>query len=375
MAAAMPLSLNKPNAMSTLDDCIEKWVRPEIRAIHAYHVPDASGMIKLDAMENPYTWPTTMREAWQQRLSETDVNRYPDPAARELSERLKQALDVPEGMEIVLGNGSDEIIQMLAMAVASPDRAIMAPEPGFVMYKMIASFVGMQYIGVPLNSDFTLDLPAMLSAIQAQQPALIFLAYPNNPTGNLFSSSEVKAILEAAEGLVVVDEAYHAFAEHSFMAELGNYPNLVVMRTLSKLGLAGLRLGLLAGPKPWLAEIDKVRLPYNINVLTQVSADFALQNAEVFAEQTAAIRADRAKLMADLESIDSLQVFPSAANFILFRTPQGRASEIFDKLKQSGILIKNLSPNGGLLNDCLRVTVGKPEENQAFIKALIDALN
>ena len=371
----MPLPHNKPNSMNTLDDCIEKWVRPEIRAIHAYHVPDASGMIKLDAMENPYTWPTTMREAWQQRLSETDVNRYPDPAARELSERLKQALDVPEGMEIVLGNGSDEIIQMLAMAVASPDRAIMAPEPGFVMYKMIASFVGMQYIGVPLNSDFTLDLPAMLSAIQAQQPALIFLAYPNNPTGNLFSSSEVKAILEAAEGLVVVDEAYHAFAEHSFMAELGNYPNLVVMRTLSKLGLAGLRLGLLAGPKPWLAEIDKVRLPYNINVLTQVSADFALQNAEVFAEQTAAIRADRAKLMADLESIDSLQVFPSAANFILFRTPQGRASEIFDKLKQSGILIKNLSPNGGLLNDCLRVTVGKPEENQAFIKALIDALN
>ena len=361
--------------MSTLDDRITKWIRPEIRAIHAYHVPDSTGMIKLDAMENPYTWPAPMRAAWQQLLSETDVNRYPDPAARELSERLKDALAVPDGMEVVLGNGSDEIIQMLAMAVASPGRAIMAPEPGFVMYKMIATFVGMQYIGVPLNRDFSLDMPAMLASIKAEQPALIFLAYPNNPTGNMFAESEIKAILDAAEGLVVVDEAYHAFAEHSFMGELANYSNLVVMRTLSKLGLTGLRLGLLAGPTAWLAEIDKVRLPYNINVLTQVSADFALQNSAMFAEQTAAIRAERSRLMADLEALDGLEVFPSAANFILFRTPQGRASEIFDKLKQSGILIKNLSPNGGLLSDCLRVTVGKPEENQAFIKALTKALN
>lgn len=264
--------------MISIENSIQKLIRPEIRAIHAYHVPDATGMIKLDAMENPYTWPVEMREAWQQKLNATDVNRYPDPAAKVLTARLKQTLDVPNGMEVVLGNGSDEIIQMLAMAVAAPERCIMAPEPGFVMYKMIASFVAMDYIGVPLKSDFSLDMPAMLAAIQAKQPALIFLAYPNNPTGNMFSEQDVKAILEAAEGLVIVDEAYHAFADHSFMGELGNYPNLLVMRTLSKLGLAGLRLGLLAGPAAWLAEIDKVRLPYNINVLTQVSADFALQN-------------------------------------------------------------------------------------------------
>ncbi len=361
--------------MSSLKATVEKWIRPEIRAIHAYHVPDAAGMIKLDAMENPYTWPESMRQAWQQRLSETDVNRYPDPAAKALTVRLKEALAVPEGMEIVLGNGSDEIIQMLAMAVAGSGRTILAPEPGFVMYKMIATFCGMEYVGVPLKADFSLDMPAMLEAIKEQQPALIFLAYPNNPTGNLFAAEDIKAILAAAEGLVIVDEAYHAFADQSFMGELGNYSNLVVMRTLSKLGLAGLRLGLLAGPKAWLAEIDKVRLPYNINVLTQVSADFALQHAEVFAEQTSAIRADRSKLLADLKALDGLEVFPSAANFILFRAPQGQGTAVFEKLKQAGILIKNLSASGGLLSDCLRVTVGKPEENQAFIKALKQALN
>ncbi len=360
--------------MTRIEQSIKQWIRPEIRDIHAYHVPDSSGMIKLDAMENPYTWPVSMQQEWLQLLSRTDVNRYPDPTASELTKRLKYALEVPEGMQVVLGNGSDEIIQMLAMAVAAPGRVIMAPEPGFVMYKMIASFVSMDYLGVPLNADFTLDMPAMLAAIKEQQPALIFLAYPNNPTGNMFAESEIKAILEAAEGLVIVDEAYHAFADHSFMGELGNYSNLLVMRTLSKLGLAGLRLGLLAGPSEWLAEIDKVRLPYNINVLTQVSADFALQNAEVFAKQTASIRADRSQLTADLQAIPELEVFPSSANFILFRTPAGQASELFAQLKASGVLIKNLSPNGGLLSDCLRVTVGKPEENQAFIKALTAAL-
>ncbi len=356
--------------MNSTDNCMKRWIRPEIRALHAYPVPDASGMIKLDAMENPYRWPASMREEWQQLLGITDVNRYPDPTAKVLSLRLKQVLEVPDGMDVVLGNGSDEIIQMLAMAVAAPGRAIMAPEPGFVMYKMIAKFVAMEYIGVPLKQDFSLDMPAMLAAIEAQQPALIFLAYPNNPTGNLFSEPQVKAIIEAAEGLVIVDEAYHAFSDHSFMGELGNYPNLLVMRTLSKLGLAGLRLGLLAGSPTWLTEIDKVRLPYNINVLTQVSADFALQHTEVFAKQTAAIRADRTLLMAALEEMAVLEVFPSATNFILFRVPEGQGNDIFDKLKQSGILIKNLTPQGGLLQDCLRVTVGTPEENQAFIKAL-----
>jgi len=355
---------------ATLDGAVAKLIRPEIRGLHAYHVPNASGLIKLDAMENPYTWPEWMRDAWQQELAASDVNRYPDPAARRLTQRLRQVMDVPAEMGLVLGNGSDELIQMLAMAVAAPGRTVMAPEPSFVMYKMIAGFVGMNYLGIPLNRDFTLDLPAMLAAIQQHQPALIFLAYPNNPTGNLFDAAHIHAILEASEGLVIVDEAYHAFADDSFMPQLGKYDNLLVMRTLSKLGLAGLRLGLLAGPEAWICELDKVRLPYNINVLTQLSADFALRHMAVFDEQTAAIRNDRAVLMNELKALPGLQVYPSAANFVLFRTPPGRASAIFDGLKRAGILIKNLSSAGGLLSDCLRVTVGTPQQNQAFISAL-----
>lgn len=356
-----------------MDNCqplVERWVRPEIRAISAYHVPDPGKMIKLDAMENPYTWPEAMVQEWLERLRHVGVNRYPDPAACALSEQLRVAMDVPEGMELLLGNGSDEIIQIMAMALAAPGRAVLAPEPGFVMYKMIATFCGMDYIGVPLKADFSLDLPAMLAQIEQRQPALIFLAWPNNPTGNLFAAEDVEAILRVAQGLVVVDEAYHAFAQQSFMRRLGEFPNLVVMRTVSKLGLAGLRLGLLAGPVAWLREFDKVRLPYNINVLTQVSAAFALEHHAVFEEQTALLREQRTRLLCDLAALPGMTVYPSAANFILVRVQVGRAPAIFDGLKARGVLIKNLSAAGGLLTDCLRITVGKPEENDVLLAAL-----
>ncbi|MEW5756994.1 MAG: histidinol-phosphate transaminase [Pseudomonadota bacterium] len=357
-----------------LPEAVERLIRPEIRAMSAYHVPDAAGYIKLDAMENPYTWPEALRQSWLAELAHVDVNRYPDPAASQLSVRLRAAMGIPADMGLVLGNGSDELIQMLAMAVAAPGRAVLAPQPSFVMYDMIARFVGMKYIGVPLRTDFSLDLPAMLEAIDLHQPSLVFLAYPNNPSGNLFYEREIEQIIQASPGLVIVDEAYHAFAGSSFMDRLGEFDNLLVMRTLSKLGLAGLRLGLLAGPPAWIEQIDKVRLPYNINVLTQHSADFALRHAHVFAEQTKAICAERENLYRALCKRKGLTVYPSKANFILFRAPAGRAGEIFARLKQAGILIKNLSGAGGALADCLRVTVGTPEENAAFLAALTEAL-
>lgn len=340
----------------------------------AYHVPAAAGYIKLDAMENPYTWPEALRQSWLAELAHVDVNRYPDPAASQLSVRLRAALDIPADMGLVLGNGSDELIQMLAMAVAAPGRAVLAPQPSFVMYDLIARFVGMKYIGVPLRADFSLDLPALLEAIDLHQPALVFLAFPNNPSGNLFDEREMVQIIQASPGLVIVDEAYHAFADRTFMQRLGEFDNLLVMRTLSKLGLAGLRLGALAGPPAWIEEIDKVRLPYNINVLTQHSADFALRHAHVFAEQTQAICAERENLSRALGKLKGLTVYPSRANFILLRAPAGRANEIFARLKQAGVLIKNLSGAGGALADCLRVTVGTPEENAAFLTALTEAL-
>jgi histidinol-phosphate aminotransferase len=353
-----------------LDKLVTSWVRPEIRAISAYHVPEPGKMIKLDAMENPYTWPEAMVQDWLERLRTVGVNRYPDPAARALSERLRVAMDVPADMDVLLGNGSDEIIQIMAMALAAPGRAVLAPEPGFVMYRMIATFCGMDYVGVPLKADFSLDLPAMLAQIEQRQPALIFLAWPNNPTGNLFAAEDIEAILRAAQGLVVLDEAYHAFAQQSFMHRLGEFPNLVVMRTVSKLGLAGLRLGLLAGPATWLREFDKVRLPYNINVLTQVSAAFALEHLAVFEQQTAVLREQRARLLVELATLRGVTVYPSAANFILLRVAAGQADAIFEGLKQRGVLIKNLSRAGGLLADCLRITVGAPAENDALLAVL-----
>src|SRR3989344_5391818 len=236
----------------------------------------ASGLGKLDAMENPYSWPEDVRREWMEVLQDVALNRYPDPDARRLRERLRTTLDVPVGMELILGNGSDELIQTILMAVSHPNAVVLAPTPPFVMYEMIATFTGMKFVGVPLQPDFSLDMPAMLKAIETHKPAVIFLAYPNNPTGNLFSREDVARVIEASPGLAVLDEAYHAFAGHSFMDRLGKHDNLLVMRTLSKQGLAGLRLGILAGLAPWLAEFNKVRLPYNIGSLTQASAEFAL---------------------------------------------------------------------------------------------------
>ena len=356
------------------NDLIRQWVRPEIRALSAYHVADADGMVKLDAMENPYRWPEAIRRAWVEVLEDLPVNRYPDPAAADLLPVLREAMGVPDGMDVLLGNGSDEIIQMIALAVAQPGRVVMAPEPGFVMYRMIAAFCGMEFVGVPLKPDFGLDPEAMLEAVERHRPAVIFLAYPNNPTGNLFDAAAMDAVLDAAPGLVVVDEAYHAFADASYMDELGRWDHLVIMRTVSKLGLAGLRLGLLAGPGAWLREFDKVRLPYNINVLTQAGARFALQHKKMLDEQTAAICRDRAALLRDLALIKGLRVFPSQTNFILFRTRSGQARTVYEGLKAWGVLIKCLDGSAPVLADCLRVTVGTPGENRVFLKTLRDVL-
>jgi histidinol-phosphate aminotransferase len=346
----------------------EDIIRGEILALKAYHVPDATGLVKLDAMENPYRLPEPVRGELGAVVGEAEINRYPDPGAQRLKARLRAVLGVPESAALLLGNGSDEIIQMLTLAVARPGAVVLGVEPAFVMFRMIAMLCGVRFVGVPLQPDFSLDTGAMLAAIQAEQPALVFIAYPNNPTGNLFDAAAVERVIAAAPGMVVIDEAYHAFAQHSFMDRLAHYPNLLVMRTLSKSGLAGLRLGMLAGAPAWLAHIDKVRLPYNVNVLTQLAAGKVLQHDALLDEQAAALRAGRVQLQADLRDIAGVTAYPSAANFILFRV--ARAAAVFEKLKQRGVLIKNLDGSHPALADCLRVTVGTPDENAQFIAAL-----
>jgi histidinol-phosphate aminotransferase len=246
------------------------------------------------------------------------------------------------------------------------------------MYRMIGLFAGLNYVGVSLNAaDFSLDLDATLAAIRQHRPVLTFIAYPNNPTGNLFDPQHIERIIEASEGLVIVDEAYAPFTDASFLPRLGEWPNLLVMRTVSKMGLAGLRLGYLAGPVEWVEQIDKIRLPYNINVLSQASATFALRNRHVLDAQTQAICEERARLadaLAELGAGGRLLSFPSDANFILTRVAPGRAGAIFDGLRTRGILIKNLDGAHPLLANCLRITVGHPEENARLIEALADLL-
>jgi histidinol-phosphate aminotransferase len=350
-------------------------VRPEIRELSAYHVPAAADLIKLDAMENPYSWPADVVDAWLDVLRSAAVNRYPDAGATILQSRLRKAMSVPDGMDLLLGNGSDEIIQIILMAVAGPGRKVLVPTPTFSMYQMIATFVGVECVGVPLNGgDFSLDMPAMRFAIEAHRPAIIFFAYPNNPTGNLFAEADIIEVLETAPGLVVIDEAYHAFANASFVSRLNTYDNLVVLRTLSKMGLAGVRVGMAIGSSAWLDEFNKIRLPYNINCLSQATADFALAQEAMLHEQIASICRDREWLAERLASLRGLAVYPSSANFLLFRAPEGQAPDIFGKLKERGVLIKNLHGAHPQLDSCLRVTVGKPEENQAFLDALMAIL-
>ncbi|MBA4142923.1 MAG: histidinol-phosphate transaminase [Nitrosospira sp.] len=343
-------------------------IRPAILALSAYHVPPASGMVKLDAMENPYSLPPGVRDEIARLAADAPINRYPDASGAALKAALRESLAIPPGLEIMLGNGSDEIIQIIALACAKPGATLMGVEPSFVMFRMIATFAGMDYVGVPLNADFSLNLDATLEAIARRQPAVIFIAYPNNPTGNLFDDEAISRIIEAAPGVVVVDEAYHAFADASFMDRLAQHPNLLLMRTLSKQGLAGLRLGLLLGRPEWLIQLEKVRLPYNVGVVTQLIAEKVLKHRDILLQQAAAIKCERAVISQRLAAMESVDAFPTDANFILFRVNE--AGQVFQSLKKRGVLIKNLDGSHPLLKNCLRVTVGTPEENILFLAAL-----
>ncbi len=353
-----------------VDTQVQRWVRNDIQKLAAYPVPDATGLIKLDAMENPYTWPDALRHEWADWLGRADVNRYPHPDAPKVKAGLRTVMNIGDEWDILLGNGSDELIQLVAMALAGPGRTILAPEPSFVMYRMIAQYLDMDYVGVPLTANFELDLEAMLTKIEREQPALVFLAQPNNPTGNLWGDEKLRRIIEAAPGLVVLDEAYTAFTKADYLGWLEDYPNLLIMRTLSKVGLAGLRLGILIGHPSWIEQVNKLRLPYNINSLTQLTATFALEHFDVFEQQTQTLVAQRAELFNAIKALPGLTVFESEANFLLVRTEPGQAPRIHQALKEAGILIKKLDGAHPLLADCLRINVSSPEENDQLIAAL-----
>jgi histidinol-phosphate aminotransferase len=365
---AMKRAVNKEIATR-----LERIIRPAVRAAQPYAVPDATGLIKLDAMENPYSLPASLRSELGTELSGIALNRYPDPGASALKASLYQALDIPARHAILPGNGSDELIQLIAMAVAGPDITLLAPEPGFAMYRLIAGMTGCRYVGVDLGADdFSLDRDGMLAAIDREQPAAIFIAWPNNPTGNLFDIDTVRAVIEAAPGLVVIDEAYHAFAGNSCLPLLDEYGHLLLLRTLSKLGLAGLRIGLMLGAPEWIEQFDKLRLPYNLGALNQAAACRILARTEVLAGQVEMIMAERERLLLAMQDQADVRVWPSSTNFLLFRVAAAEA--VFDDLIKHGVLIRKMHGGHPLLHDCLRVTVGTPEENDRFLAALTACL-
>jgi histidinol-phosphate aminotransferase len=350
----------------------EEIIRDEVRAMKAYPVARAEGLVKLDAMENPYGLPRALQREIAEAVSRIAVNRYPDPTAPALVRRLRETMGIPPEFEILLGNGSDEIIHIIVQSVARRGAVVLAPRPSFAMFSAYSGLAGLEYEGVLLRPDFTLDAQAFLEAMRQHRPAVVFIAYPNNPSGNLFDEASVARIVAEAPGLVVIDEAYHAFARKTFMTRLAEFPNLIVMRTLSKLGLAGIRLGYAAGRPEWIREFDKVRSPYNVNSLTHAVAERILAHHDVLDAQAQSIIAERARLDAALRKLSRATVFPSDANFILVRVPD--AAAVFEGMRRRGVLIKNLHTGVPLLDGCVRLTIGTPGENRRCLAAFGESL-
>jgi len=358
-------------------------IRPDVRAMHAYVVQGAEGMLKLDAMENPFGLPPALQVALGQRLGGLALNRYPGTRSDDLRAALARHAEMPEGQALILGNGSDELISLVSLACALPPAAnggqrpvVMAPVPGFVMYAMSAQLQGLDFVGVPLTPDFELDEPAMLAAIAQHRPAITHIAYPNNPTATLWNAAVVQRIIDAVaavDGIVVMDEAYQPFASRTWLdcmrAEPQRNSHVLLMRTLSKFGLAGVRLGYLIGPAALVGEIDKVRPPYNVSVLNCEAALFALEHAEVFAEQARELRAQRSALVAALRAMPGIgKCWDSEANMVLVRVPD--AARTFAAMRERKVLVKNVSTMHPLLANCLRLTVGSADDNAIMLQAL-----
>ena len=360
--------------MKNLTQRIEQYIREDVRTLRPYAVQPSAGMVKLDAMENPFRLPPELQRQLGERLGAVAINRYPGERIEVLREALARHSRMPDGHALMLGNGSDELISLLAMACKLPGAAILAPTPGFVMYEMSAELQAMSFVGVPLQpGTLELDEPAMLAAIEQHRPALVYIAYPNNPTGNLFDDAIIERIIAAAPGLVIIDEAYQPFASKSYIDRYARHDHVLLMRTLSKFGLAGVRLGYMMGRRELIEQIEKVRPPYNVSVLNCEAALFALEHEDEFARQARILRAERQRLFDTLKTMPGVHPYPSEANMILVRVPD--AQRAFEGMKQRKVLIKSVSRSTSpLLANCVRLTVGSPEENDLMMAALRESL-
>lgn len=337
---------------------VSSLVKPSVRNLVPYDAKEIPCKVKLDANESPYPF-----EINTKIIKKILTNRYPDPDAKELRDIYAQSLGLKGREWLLHGNGSDEIIYYLVATFGGP---VLCPAPTFSMYATIGRALGEKVVQVPLDFDFDLNLKKMLTVIREQKPKLVFLASPNNPTGNLFCSKRITELIKASNGMVVVDEAYQPFAQNeSFIALLNKYENLLVMRTLSKIGFAALRAGFLAGRPGTLKEINRVRLPFNLNSLSQAVAADSLKEERKLKKAIKAIISERDRLFKEMSEIRGISPFPSDANFILFSV--NGPDEVYNSLLERGILIRNLNR---AIKNCLRVTVGTSKENDLFLKTL-----
>ncbi len=336
---------------------VKKLVKRDVSRLTAYNAKEIPCRIKLDANESPYGFSSSLKVA-----KSVPTNRYPDPEAKGFKKLISKELGVkPENL--LHGNGSDELIYYLITAFGGP---VLYPAPTFSMYGIISQAIGEKKIEIWLDEKFDLDMDKILSVMKSEKPKLIFLSSPNNPTGNCFSFDRILKIIEASRGVVILDEAYQPFSsQKGFLPLLKDYENLIVMRTLSKIGLAALRFGFLIADGRIIEEVNKVRLPFNVNSFSQAIAVAALKEKRNLNFFLRTIVSQRERLLAEMGKMNGIKPFPSEANFILFRARD--ADKVYRGLLKQGILVKNIHD---IIKGCLRVTVGTPDENTAFLKEL-----
>jgi histidinol-phosphate aminotransferase len=367
---------------------LARHVPPALQAFSAYHVPQPPGIVaKLDANELPYAVPAELREGLGRAVAAVALERYPDPTARELRELVAKEHGVA-GDQIVFGNGSDETIAFLVAAFGAPrvarehghggsrPAAVLYPVPSFVYYRMAAIAHQAEPIEVPLTARFELDEDAIERAIETHRPSVAFFALPNNPTGTLWRMEFVHELARRHRDLVVVsDEAYHAYSGRSSLEVLPQHENLVVMRTLSKVGMAGVRVGYTISSPAIAHLLEKVRPPYNLSSIDQRAACYMLEHGQTWCNERAAeVVAERAQLADGFARLPGVEVFPSAANLLLVRFADGRSQAIWQGLIDRGIIVRSFG-NAGPLAGCLRFTVGTPEQNRLVLKALTDLVH
>lgn len=328
----------------------------------AYHVDEPLAPVKLHANENPFNLSEEIRDVISKKVSALDFNRYPDPDCEDLRQLIAERIGVDKE-QIVLGNGSDELIQMIIMTFGGHKAPVIFPAPTFSMYRNIALSLGEEVNPVPLDAFFEIVPSSMMEEV-GRGPSITFISYPNNPSGNCFSREVIEEIIDTSSGIVVVDEAYFDYSKKSFMDRLASSPNLIILRTLSKIGLASLRLGFLVGSKEVADLVNRVRLPYNITSISRMAALTALAHSDEIDKNIEAVLGERARLSHYLDELGYVQPFRTDANFILFRVDD--SAGLFDFLLKKGILIRNLSSPGPLAG-CMRVTVGSKAENDAFL--------